>query len=344
MIPKDKFKQAVDLINKSQSILITTHTRADGDAAGCCASIDAALKALGKKTQVLFLSNLPQWYNFLFDGKIPVLGQDVPVEQLGKEEFGGYDLIIIVDTNSYSQLPKIDAWLKTKPCPVLVIDHHATSDNLGLVELVDPRVAAASSVVLELFKFANWTITPKIAEALFTGIATDTGWFHFNNTDSGVLSDCAELVKAGANPAQIYHKIYHSFTPQRFRLMTAMQNSLELHFDGRFAVQQLTLEDFKNTGAKFEDTENLIDECQRIASVEVAALFVELKDGRIRCSLRSRQRPSKQGEEGGKVDVCKIAQQFQGGGHTSASGAYLPPPMTNAKQFIFDAVKKQLNA
>ena len=87
--------------------------------------------------------------------------------------------------------------------------------------------------------------------------------------------------------------------------MTVMQNSLELHFDGRYASQFLTQQDFKTTGAKYEDTENLIDQCRRIATVEVAALFVELKDGRIRCSLRSR----------GAVDVCKIAQKFDGGGH-----------------------------
>ena len=71
--------------------------------------------------------------------------------------------------------------------------------------------------------------------------------------------------------------------------MTVMQNTLELHFDDRYASQALTQQDFKTTGAKLEDTENLIDQCRRIASVEVAALFVELKDGRIRCSLRSRE-------------------------------------------------------
>jgi phosphoesterase RecJ-like protein len=91
-------------------------------------------------------------------------------------------------------------------------------------------------------------------------------------------------------------------------------------------------QDFKNTGAKFEDTENLIDQCRRIGSVVVAALFVELKDGRIRCSLRSRE----------GIDVCKIARQFDGGGHTSAAGAFLPGPLDNAKKLILDAVKSKL--
>jgi phosphoesterase RecJ-like protein len=333
MISKKDFQKAIDLVNRSNHVLITTHTKVDGDAAGCCAAMSEALSTLGKKVQILFLSPLPQWYGFLFADPVPVLGKDLSKEQLLQGTLGRFDLVIIVDTNSRSQLPEFDEYLKQKTAPVLVIDHHKTADGLGDVELVDSTAAAASAVVLDLFKFARWPLTPKIAQALFTGIATDTGWFHFNNTDAVVLRTCAELAGAGAKASQIFHNVYHNFSPQRFRLMTAMQNTLELHFDGRFATQHLSRQDFKTTGAKDEDTENLIDECQRIASVEVAALFVELPDGRIRCSLRNR----------GTVDVCKIAAKFGGGGHTSAAGAYLPGPVENAKQTVLDLVKSQLD-
>ena len=323
------FKKVVELINKSTSVLITTHTKADGDAVGCCIAMSETLLAMGRKNQIIFLSPLSDWYAFLIDKPVPVLGKDISKGQLSQNKF---DLIIIVDTNSNSQLPVFEEYLKQTDTPVLVIDHHPTSDSLGDVEIVDSTAAAASSVVLDLFRFARWPITPKIAQALFVGISTDTGWFHFNNTTSRCLRDCADLIDAGASPSDIYRRIYQTFTPQRFKLMTAMQDTLELHFDGRYASQFLTLQDFKTTGAKYEDTENLIDQCQRIGSVVVAALFVELKDGRIRCSLRSR----------GAVDVCKIARQFDGGGHTAAAGAYLPGPLDNAKKLILDAVKSQL--
>ncbi len=334
MLNNNDFQKAVELINQSHNVLITTHTKVDGDAAGCCVALNEALLSLGKKVQVLLLSPLPQWYSFLFETKPLVLGQDLTPEQLAAGDLGKFDLLIIADTNCYSQLPKIDAYLKQKPAPILIIDHHATSDRLGTVEVVDAKAAAACLVVLGLFKFAKWPITPTIAEALFTGIATDTGWFHFNNTNADVLRTCAEFVDAGANPPQIHQHIYSSFSIERFRLMTAMQNSLELHFNGRFATQQLTQQDFKTTGGKYEDTENLIDECRRIASIEAAALFVELPDGRIRCSLRSN----------GALDVCKIAVQFGGGGHTAAAGAYIPGPLDNAKKLILTAVENQFNS
>ena len=333
-LTRNDFQRAVALINGATSCLVTTHTKPDGDAAGCCVALSEALLTLGKKVQILLLSPLPQWYSFLFERKVPVLGQDITPENLSAGGLGRFDLIIISDTNSLSQLPKLENYLKQRPAPVLIIDHHATADGLGNVEIVDAHAPATSSIVFDLFKFARWPVTPKIAQALFVGIATDTGWLHFNNTDSGVLRACAELADLGANPSQIYHSIYQSFSPQRFRLMTAMLNSLELHFDGRFATQSLSRQDFKNTGAKYEDTENLIDECQRIGSVEVSALFVELPDGRIRCSLRST----------GTLDVCKIAQKYAGGGHPSAAGTYLPSPIENAKQSILDIVRQRLDS
>ncbi len=327
------FQKAVDLIGRSNSVLVLTHTKPDGDAAGCCVALCEALTSLGKEVRILLLSPIPQWYAFLFNKKVPVLGRDLSPENLSAGQFGHFDLIVISDTNSLSQLPMIDNFIKKRPAPILVIDHHETTDGLGDVEIVDSKAPAAASIVFELFKYANWPITPKVAEAIFVGIATDTGWFHYNNTDSAVLRTSAELIDLGVNPPQIYKNIYQNYSPQRFRLMTAMLDSFELHFDNRFAMQCLTQQDFKKTGAGYEDTENLIDECQRIGAVTVSALLVEMPDGRIRCSLRSR----------GAVDVCKIAQKFAGGGHPSAAGAYLPAPIDNAKSLIMAEVKKTLS-
>ena len=271
-------------------------------------------------------------YESLFSDNVPILGRDVTGDQLIQGQFTNPDLIIIIDTNSCSQLPGFEAYLKQNAKPVLVIDHHLTADSLGDVQLIDTSAAAAGLIVHDLFDFANWPVTEKIAHALFVAVATDTGWFRFSNTDSRTFRDCAGLIDAGANPSKIYHDLYQNFSPQRFKLMAAMLNSLELHFDGRFAAVQLSQQDFERTGAARKDTENLIDECRRIATVEVTALFVELPDGRIRCSLRSR----------GAVDVRQIAQKFDGGGHKMAAGTFLPPPLQNAKQLIHVELEKHL--
>jgi bifunctional oligoribonuclease and PAP phosphatase NrnA len=325
-------KKAIDLIDKSTNILITTHTRPDGDACGCIAAMADVLVSAGKTVKSLILSGIPDWYQFLFTEKVPVLGKDITLQQLRTGEFLKPDLIIIVDTNSVSQLPIFEEFLKQSDKPVLVIDHHVTTDNLGDVELIDTTAAAAGIIVFDLLKSANLAITPKIAQALFVAITADTGWFQFNNTDSRVHRICAELINIGVKPATIYRQLYQNFSSQRFKLLAAMLNSLELHFDDRYASQCLTKADFQRTGAKYSDTENLIDECRRIATVEAAALFVELPDGKIKCSLRST----------GDIDVRQIAQKFGGGGHKMASGTNLPSPLETAQKLICDEIEKQL--
>jgi phosphoesterase RecJ-like protein len=332
MACNDDFQKALELIDKSASILIITHTKPDGDACGCIAAMCEALRSLSKQVKPLMLSPVPQWYEFLFNERIPVLGEDVQLEELTAGRFGRFDLIVIVDTNSASQLPKFDEYLKQKSAPVLVIDHHETSDGLGDVEVIDRSAAAAGLIVLDLLKHAGWPLTERIAEAVFVAVATDTGWFQFSNTDSRTYRVCAELIDAGAKPTPIYASLYQNFSHARFKLMVVMLNSLELHLDGRYAAMQITQRDFQQTGAAYSDTENLINECHRIGTVRASALFIELKDGRIRCSLRSRGGP----------DVSQIAAQFGGGGHTMAAGTYLPGPIENAKQLILEEMKKRL--
>ncbi|GAG25477.1 unnamed protein product, partial [marine sediment metagenome] len=257
------------------------------------------------------------WYEFLFSEKPSVLDKDVNVKQLIDGSFYQPDLIIIVDTNSRNQLAGMADFIKQNKRAVLVIDHHITGDGLGDVEMVDTKAAASGLIVYDLFKYAGWDINGNIAQALFVAIATDTGWFRFASTDSRVHKASAELIDYGVNSADIFHTMYQSFSLPRFRLMTAMLNTLQLHFNGRYAEQHLLLKDFEQTSAAYKDTENLINECQKIKTVEVCALFVELKDGRVKCSLRSR----------GGFDVREVAQKFGGGGHKEASGVHLAGPL-----------------
>ena len=331
-MPDNKtFQNAVDLINNANSVLLTTHIRPDGDACGCVRALMEIVQQLGKKAQPLFMSPLAVWYESLFDEKPSILGNNVQPEKLS-EMYRDVDLVIIVDTDSNVQLPGLADWLAECGKKILVIDHHITGDDLGDVSLVDTAAAAAGEIVFDLVKYADWDITERIAESIFTALSTDTGWFKFGNTDSRIFHTAAELIDAGARPNVIYRLLYQSFTPSRLYLMTRMLDHLELHADARIATQYILRKDFDETGASGPDTENLIDECQRIESVEVAALFTELADGGFRCSLRSK----------GKVDVRKIAQKYGGGGHTLASGANLEGPLEKAIQSIVDEITLQL--
>lgn len=332
MLSDGDFKKAIDLIGNSSNVLITSHARPDGDACGSIVALAEAITTMGKKVTPLLLTGIPEWYEFLFEKKPAVLGEDVSKEQLLAGEFAQPDLIIIVDTNTNNQLPGFEEYLRQSEAAVLVLDHHVTSDGLGDAELVDSSAAACGLIVFELLKNSGLAITEKMAQAIFVAITTDTGWFQFPNTDGRAHRCCGELIDIGVEPAKIYHRLYQSYSVQRFRLMTAMLNNLELHFDGRYAEQYLSKSDFEKCGAKYSDTENLIDQCRKIGSVEAATLFVELENGQVKCSLRS----------GGTIDVRAIAQKFGGGGHTMASGTKVDGTLENAKKLIKEEIAKQL--
>jgi phosphoesterase RecJ-like protein len=325
MLTKTDFDNAIDLIRKSERILLATHTKPDGDACGCLAAIADLLTRQGRALTALTPTPAPEWYDFLFTRKPLALARDITLETLGQQQF---DLVLILDTNSRIQLGRFAEYLEHNSAPVLVIDHHATADALGTLELTDPTAAATALIIFDLLSHARWPLTPEIARALFVAVATDTGWFQFANTDARAYRSCAELIDAGADPTKLYDALYNTFSVPRFDLMCAMLATLELHLDDRFATLHITRSHFQRTGASLTDTENLINESHRIATVRASALFVELNDGRIRCSLRSKS----------DLDVAKIAQKFGGGGHRMAAGTFLPGPLENAKRLILDEV------
>ncbi|MHC4133193.1 MAG: DHH family phosphoesterase [Planctomycetota bacterium] len=260
------------------------------------------------------------------------VGEDVTLEQLMNGQFDDFDLIILLDVNSDNQLGDFCEYLKKKEKKVIAIDHHVTGDGHGDVELLDTSAAATGLIVYELFRYAKWPVTEKIARSLFVATATDTGWFQFNNTDSRVHRVCADLIDAGVNVTEVYHQLYQNYSAERFNLMLRILNSLELHCQGRLAIQQVTQADFKESGASYSDTENLIDECRKIGSVQAAALLVETSDGRVRCSFRSL----------GGIDVLKVAAAFGGGGHKMAAGTHLEMSLDQAKETVKAEIQKQL--
>ena len=118
MMKKNDFKQAVDLIERAGKVLVTTHTRPDGDACGCVVAIAEMLKTIGKDAKIILASELPEWYEFLFTEKPAVLDKDFNIQQLKKSSFFQPDLIIIADTNSRKQLDALVDFIENSKAKV----------------------------------------------------------------------------------------------------------------------------------------------------------------------------------------------------------------------------------
>jgi phosphoesterase RecJ-like protein len=329
MVKAEDFKQAISAIAAAKRVLVTTHTRPDGDGAGSMAALCELLRGMGKEAQPLLLSPLPGWYSFLFDKKIPVLAG---ARELDSEPYQSCDLVFIVDTNSTKQLPVLSDWLKKTRKPLLVIDHHIPDGYLGGIEVIDEKAAAAGVVVYELIKHSGRPLSKKMATALFAAISSDTGWFRFSSVDGRTLRVAGELVEAGAEPAAVYKVMFQNYSAARLKLLNRLLASMGLFADGRLAVVCLRNKDFAETGAGRSETENMIDECQRVGSVEAVVMVVEQEEGGCRCSLRSK----------GLVDVQKVAAGFGGGGHRQAAGVTMEMPLEEAVAKLKATIAAQL--
>jgi len=335
------------MIESARKILITTHIRPDGDAIGSMTALKGIIEQLGRlkghqrQVQLLLLSNSGENYMFLFCEKPWIWGSDLTPEQVAGGLLEQFDLIIVVDTSAVRQLPGISDYLvkRTENAGqtgknVLVIDHHLTSDAIGNCLLVDPKVCAAGEIVFDLCRqlTPGEALNEGVACALLVAIGTDTGWFRFENSSARAFEIAGELIRAGAKADELYQKLYQNFPPERLILLGLTLETLELQYDGRLAVMQITREMLGKSRAKRSHIENIVNEPQQIGTVIAVVLLVEQEDGSTRVSLRSKS----------AIDVNAVARKFGGGGHARAAGLTIKADLPEARKRIILAMAESL--
>ncbi|MCK4851379.1 MAG: bifunctional oligoribonuclease/PAP phosphatase NrnA, partial [Phycisphaerae bacterium] len=295
------FSEALDCLKKAQSVLISCHVRPDGDSLGSAAGMAQMLAGQGKSAEIILPSELPDRYAFLFEQEQPRVIED----DWRRAQLAGFDTVVIVDTSVRAQLEPQFEFLKSCNLPVLVIDHHLESENIGTVELLDRSASAVGLMVAELAEAWPVELSAAAAKALFTAIASDTGWFRFPNADSRTYHQAWRLLQAGVRPTEVYSSLYMRASVAKVRLMGRALDSLELFCEGRLACMSLLKEDFRQTQAVHAETEGLINESLRIGSVIAAVMLTEDENGSIRVNFRSKR----------QINVARIAERFGGGGH-----------------------------
>jgi phosphoesterase RecJ-like protein len=316
--PTPKIIQTIaDLIRRHNSCLLLTHVNPDGDALGSLLGLALGLESIGIRTFPVCADPVPEVYDFLpgadrvrsdLPAQLPMLGVSVDADGVGRVGKFGPDL--------------------ERLCALIDIDHHATEKAFGSVQWVDPRAGATGELVYRLLRGLEVALTPDMATCLYTAIITDTGRFCYSNTTPRVLRVAADLVRAGASPPQIYREVYESKSFSASRLLGLALGRLRQADTDRVVYSALTQEDFRAAGSAPEETEGIIDHLRAVREAYAAALFVELPDGAVRVSMRSR----------GAVDVGEVALRFGGGGHVNASGCTVPGPLAEAQRLVLSAL------
>jgi phosphoesterase RecJ-like protein len=318
-----------DILETNHRFVLSSHVRPDADALGSELALASFLDALGKSVRIVNPSGIPNNLRFLD----PARRAKKIGEGITPEEIADTDVHIILDTSAWSQLQDVGKVFKTSNAKKVVIDHHVSFDDLGAVEFKDSTADSTGSLLYRLAKSLGYPLTKEIAVALFCAIATDTGWFRFPSTSSWTLQVVSELIDLGAEPHVVYGLLYEQTTLARIRLSGLVLQRVTLDCDGQLGYTWVSQKDFADTNSRPADTEDLVNECLRIAGTECAFIAIEQQNKSIKVSVRSRK----------SIDVSKVAEQFGGGGHEQAAGAILPGPLEEAKSQILAAMKAILN-
>lgn len=317
------------LIRPAQRIVISSHVRPDADAIGSGIALCGALEQLGKTVSIINPSPTPK--------KLAFLDPRQKIRQIGpgasEADYLAHDLHIIVDTSAWVQLSDVGKALQKSPQPKVVIDHHVSSDDLGAVDFKDTRCEATGTLIFRLAQHLGSTITPEIGNAMFSAIATDTGWFRFPATTSETYHIIAHLIDAGVKPYELYEKLYENYSIGRLKLSGRVLSRVAQTPDKHIAYTHVLWEDYGDTNSEPADTEDLVNECLAVSGTEGAVIFIEQPNRAVKVSFRSRV----------TFDISGVAEQFNGGGHRQAAGAMLPGPMAAAQDAVLTALQAALH-
>ena len=295
--------EIADVIKNSQSAVIFTHTRPDGDTLGCAVALSRALSLLGIKSEVVCDCEVPDRYAFLDEGKRIKLAPTLHA-----------DCYILVDTSDENRLGALrDTYLAGAKSKVTVnIDHHVSNKRYAKYNFVRERASNCENIA-QLIQELGVPYTPQIAEALMTGMVTDSGGFSHSDVTGDSFRAAGEMMDVGADIGKIYYETMKKQTRARAQFSLKVLSRLRFLLEDRLAVALITQELLEEFSLNSDATEGIVDFGLTIDTVEVSTCILEVKKGQYKVSLRSK----------GKVNVNEVAGVFGGGGHTLASGCML---------------------
>jgi len=301
--PKDSslFAKFVESV-RDQKVAVLGHQRPDGDCIGSTVALVRMLRSLGVDSIGLNRDTTPAALN-AFVGDTPmVLAEDFTPS--GHVAFS-------VDCADFK---RVGSHLNELfPKVALNVDHHISNKLYGVENLVISTAAATAEILAGFYFDNDYPIDAITAQALYVGIATDTGQFRFPSTTPSTFEITRRLCECGANPSAAAYELYEKKSFAKIQLLQNFLDSLTIDFGGLVCIGIIKEDDYKTTGATIDDSEGLVDYARAIDGVEIGVMLEE-RGGTIKGSLRAKDP---------KFRVDQIAKQFGGGGHACAAGLNL---------------------
>jgi phosphoesterase RecJ-like protein len=294
----NEFKEALKGI-EGKPVAILGHVRPDGDCIGSQVGLARSLRGLGFDVVCYNQHRVPQ-NCASFVGDTPFF--------LAEDGVDTSRVAITVDCADRKRLGEV--LQEAYPEVYLNIDHHISNTRYGEHNIIDGHASATGEILGGMLLDTDMPLDAEAAQALYVGIATDTGQFRFASTTRDTFEICCHLMEKGANPSAAAMELYENESPAKLALLQRFLASFRYVCDNRACIGVIDDEAWEVTGACKEDTEGLVDYARSIEGVEIGILL-EQRDGMMKGSFRAKDPVHR---------VDQLAKQFNGGGHACAAG------------------------
>ena len=327
MIEESGHRLFREVISSHDAVVLTAHMHPDGDALGSQLGLAAFLMSQGIEVTILNPDPVSETLKFIVDPRHNVQTFDPKLHQAILRDAAR---IILLDNSAPDRLGSMEGAMVENAGRVLCIDHHPSRNPPWANMILDQASSATAAMVFELVTRQGWTPDQAAARALFTGLATDTGFFRFNSTNPQAHRIAADLLEIGADTAATFQAVNERNTPAYTRLLGEALSGLRLDAGGAVVSVRIDTDTQVRCDARGVDTSEMTTPLLAIDGVRIALLFRDLGDGDIKVSLRSK----------GDINVHALAMKFGGGGHLNASGIVLAGDLGQlVDQVVAEAVR-----
>lgn len=311
-------KEIVGIFENNDNFLILTHKSPDGDTLGSGFALCSFLRDMGKKANVVNSDELPDRYSFIYED---YKAQDFQPEYVIAVDIADPNLIGS-NLAEYQQTGKVD----------LCIDHHISNKLFAKKNYVEADASAAALIMYKLFKSSGRQISVQIARCLYTGIATDTGCFKYENTTPEAHIIAAELMAYGIDFAWINRKMFDIKSKSRIKVEQSVVRNMEYYCGGECAVIALTQKRIEESGVEAAEFEGLASIPLSVEGVKIGITVKQRHEDVFKISVRTDD----------EIDASSFCQAFGGGGHIRAAGCEIRGSFEEVKEKLLEQAKRVL--
>lgn len=291
-------------IEESKSIIITSHVNPDGDAVGSGLSLFLALKNQYKDKDIRFIleDEIPDNMKFLEGSEL--------IEKFSEEmENLSPDLFITVDSATFERIGKT-ASLRKNAFLVNIDHHHVSNPNFGDINIVKEASSTSEIIFFILRDMLNIPIDKKTAEAIYTGVITDTGNFKYESTTKETFYVGGELIDKGIDRTKISDAVYKNKSLGAMKALGKALSEMTIIPEKKLVYFTLKSDFIQKENIKKGETDGIVENLLEYKDCDVSVFLREIENGKIKGSMRSKN----------MIDVNEIASIFGGGGHKRAAG------------------------